>query len=141
MTRSRLLLPLVASLALALPLAACGSDDSSADATATSADGGEGYEIVSDADVAAGIAKSEADMTALSTAGTPSDEQIDELFEDWEGYEGTVKDNDPDTYLALEDALGAFKKAAADADQAGMAKAITDFTAASSAYLTAHPGA
>jgi hypothetical protein len=140
MTRSRLLLTLVASLGLALPHAACGSDGSSSGAAA---DGTEaaGYVIVSDADVAAGIAKSEADMTALSTAGTPSDEQIDELFEDWEGYEGTVKDNDPDTYLALEDALGAFKKAAADADQAGMAKAITDFTAASSAYLTAHPGA
>jgi hypothetical protein len=136
MKRSRLLLTLVASLGLALPLAACGSDGSSSDAAAA-----DSYEIVSDADVAAGIAKSEADMTALSTAGTPSDEQLDELFEDWEGYEGTVKENDPDTYLALEDALGAFKKAAGDTDEAGMVKAITDFTAASSAYLTAHPGA
>lgn len=140
MKRSRVFLPLVATLGLALPLAACGSDDATSDGASAPASSAEGYEIVSDADVAAGIATSEADMAALA-GGTPTDEQVDELFEDWEGYEGTVKKNDPDTYLALEDALGAFKKAAADGDQAGMTKAIEDFTSAAGAYLTAHPGA
>lgn len=145
MKRSRSLIPLVAALALALTLAACGSDEpSSSDATAApgaSAESEGSYEIVSDAEVATGIATSESDMQALATAGKATEEQVDELFEGWEGYEGTVKQNDPDTYLALEDALGAFKKAAAGSDQAGMTKALGDFTTAASAYLADHPAA
>jgi len=131
-------------------LAACGSDSASGSSTTAAASGDTddaavtsdsgAYEIVSDATVAAGIADTITTLTTLSAApATATADAVKDVFEGWESYEGTVKQNDVDTYLALEDALGAFKKAAEAGDQSGLAKATADFSTAASTYLTSHP--
>jgi hypothetical protein len=145
---------LVPVLALApLALAACGSDDdSSTAATAAAApssdessddaadEEGE-YEIVSDAEVATGLADT---ITTLGTLtadpSTATDEAVDEVFEGWERYEGTIKQNEVASYLDFEDALASFKDAAEAGDAAKMAAATETFSTAAAAYLTAHPG-
>jgi len=102
---------------------------------------GETYEIVSDAEVARGLASTIATLTSMSAApATATPDAITEVFDEWYSYEGTIKQNDAASYLSFEDALGAFKKAAESGDQAAMATALTDFTTTSSTYLTAHPG-
>lgn len=143
--------PVLAALVLAgtpALLVACGSDEPASSATTvaassegTGADAEEGYEMVSDAEVAAGFASTIEALSGFSAApATITDEAITEVFEGWEGYEGTVKQNDSDTYLALEDALGAFKKAAGTGDQGAMATALGTFSTTASTYLAAHPG-
>ena len=138
---------LVATLAGGSILTACGSDDPK-ESTATTAAGaeeeeeGEEYEIVSDAAVATGLASTITTLTSMSAApATATAEAITEVFEEWESYEGTIKENDANSYLTFEDALGAFKKAAEAGDQGAMTAATADFSTAASTYLTAHPGA
>jgi len=102
---------------------------------------GESYEIVSDAEVATGLASTIATLTSMSAApATATADAITEVFDGWYSYEGTIKQNDTASYFDFEDALGAFKKAAESGDQAAMATALADFTTTSSTYLTAHPG-
>jgi len=159
----------VAAVLIVTPmLASCGSDDdsdgaaggsSTAPPAATAAgattgesesdeedegeedEEGESYEIVSDAEVATGLASTIATLTSMSAApATATPDAITEVFDAWYSYEGTIKQNDAASYLSFEDALGAFKRAAESGDQAAMATAVADFTTTSSTYLTAHPG-
>jgi hypothetical protein len=126
----------------AILLAACGSDSDSGSS------GNEGTEAaapedvkVPDATVTAGLTASSAAMTSLAarvgSGATAAD--VDELFEQWEGYEGTVKANEVETYLALEDAFAAMKSAIKSDDSAAAKKAAEDFKAAADEYLTKHP--
>ncbi len=147
--RAALLAP---ALVLApLALVACGSDDdSSSNSSATSRsdesadeeaeEEGE-YEIVSDAEVATGLAATIASLGTLAAdPSTATDEAIDEVFEEWESYEGTIKQNEVASYLDLEDALASFKDAAEAGDAAKMATAAGAFSTAAATYLTKHPG-
>jgi hypothetical protein len=116
---------------------ACGSDDDDDESESTE----EGYEIVSDAAVAQGWAQMLGRMAALSAdPGTADEESLEEVHELWEGFEGTVKQNDPDAYLAAEEALDAFLEAGEDGDAAAMASATEKMTTTSATYLAAHPG-
>lgn len=141
---------LVPALSLApLALVACGSDDdASTEATTAPAANDDSdseaegeYEIVSDAEVATGLA---ATITTLGTLAadptTATDEAVDEVFEQWESYEGTVKQNEVASYLDLEDALATFKDAAEAGDAAKMTTATGAFSTAAADYLTKHPG-
>lgn len=144
---------LLAPLLVLAPLVAvaCGSDDdssSSPDATTAAAgssadEGGSGgqYEIVPDAEVAAGLATT---ITTLGTLtadpSTATDEAVDGVFESWESYEGTVKQNEVASYLDLEDALAQFKDGAEAGDAAKMAAATQAFSTAAADYLAKHPG-
>ena len=141
-TRTRWTTLLAAFAVSAILLAACGSDGGSGSAS----EQGTGTEApedvtVPDATVTAGLTTPSADMAALAarvgSGATAAD--VDDLFEDWEQYEGTVKANDVDTYLALEDALAALKSAVKSGDKATAAAAADDFKTAAAAYLAAHP--
>ncbi len=135
----------VASLALAT---GCGDDDDSAegttsaettDAEAESAPGS--YEVVSDAAVASGYGEMLAAMTQLSADPSSADEAaLEGVHETWESFEGTVKQNDSDAYLASEEALDSFLEAGADQDAAAMAAATTKMSETAATYLAAHPG-
>lgn len=136
-------------VAATVGLSACGSDDASSADTATSAtegatedeDEATDYPIVPDAVVTAGLAGTITALTTMSAApATATPEALDAVFTDWSSYEGTVRENDVNTYLTFEDSLGAFKKAAEAGDQAAMNAALADFTTASSTYLAAYPG-
>jgi len=129
-----------ALLAGTLALTACGDDgDSSATSEAATATTEEGHEVVDDATVTAGLTATKAEVLAAAMAGKLDDAGYEEIFEGWEAYEGTVKKNDVNTYLALEDAFAALKKAGAASDTAGMKKAADAIVAAADAYLAKHP--
>jgi hypothetical protein len=81
-------------------------------------------------------------MNALAAGvadGTATDDQFETAHEGWESYEGTVKQNNPEAYLGLEDALAAMQKAIADKDAAAAKQAAADFEADATAYLAEHP--
>jgi ABC-type glycerol-3-phosphate transport system substrate-binding protein len=127
----------------AILLVACGSDskdDSGSASEATEAEAPEDVKVP-DATVTAGLNKSSADMTALAArvGSGATEDDVDELFEDWEQYEGTVKSNEVDTYLALEDAFAAMKSAIKADDAAAAKQAAEDFKAAADGYLAKHP--
>ena len=137
----------VASLAL---VTNCGDDDDAGEATAAAtadATAGEdeaapgSYEVVSDAAVASGYGEMIATMTQLSTDPTSADEAaLEGVHETWESFEGTVKQEDPDAYLASEEALDSFLEAGADQDAAAMAAATAKLSETAATYLAAHPG-
>jgi ABC-type glycerol-3-phosphate transport system substrate-binding protein len=121
-------------------LVACGSDGGSGSSAGTEAAAPEEV-TVPDAVVTAGLNQSAADVTALAArvgSGATTDE-VDALFEDWEKYEGTVKVNDVETYLALEDAYAAMKSAIKSDDAAAAKQAAADFTSAADAYMAKYP--
>jgi hypothetical protein len=135
----------VASLAL---VSACGDDDDSvaasvsATATAEESEAAPGsYEVVSDAAVASGYGEMLATMTQLSADPTSADDAaLEGVHETWASFEGTVKQNDSDAYLASEEALDSFLEAGADQDAAAMAAATAKMSETAATYLAAHPG-
>jgi hypothetical protein len=142
----RLLAVLLAGAALSVFVSACGDDSassSSATSAASSDDTGEPEDvIVPDATVTAGLKQAITDMNALAEGvanGTATDDQFEEVHEGWESFEGTVKQNNPEAYLGLEDALAAMQKAIKDKDAAAAKQAAADFEADATAYLAEHP--
>ncbi|HMK12221.1 MAG TPA: hypothetical protein VK461_11605 [Acidimicrobiales bacterium] len=132
----------LACAAVMVFVSACGDDSgsSSSATTAASAEGTDAPEdvIVSDATVTAGLNQSMADMKSLAEGvanGTATDDQFEDAHEGWESYEGTVKKNNPEAYLGLEDALAAMQKAIGEKDADAAQKASDDFTADATAYL------
>jgi hypothetical protein len=82
-----------------------------------------------------------ATMTQLSADPSSADEAaLEGVHETWESFEGTVKQNDSDAYLASEEALDSFLEAGADQDAAAMAAATTKMSETAATYLAAHPG-
>ena len=142
----RLLAVLLAGAALSVFVSACGDDSgssSSATTAASSDDTGEPEDVVvPDATVTAGLKQSITDMNTLADGvadGTATDDQFEAVHEGWESYEGTVKQNNPEAYLGLEDALAAMQKAIKDKDAAAAKQAAADFEADATAYLAEHP--
>ena len=142
----RLLALGVACVALAVFVSACGDDSgsSSSATTAESSDDAGSPEdvIVPDSQVTAGLNQAIIDMHSLAdgvAAGTATDAQFEDVHEGWESFEGTVKQNDVDGYLALEDALAAMRKAVGEKDAAAAKTAADDFETAATAYLAEHP--
>jgi hypothetical protein len=146
LTTPRLFLSSLALVAMTAGLAACGDDDSTsstdtAEVAETEGTEEEAHEIVSDAAVAAGLAETISAMSVIAEApNSATDENVEAIFEGWEEYEGTIKQNDPDTYLGIEDALGAFKKGAAAADTAAMTSATVELGELAATYLASYPG-
>jgi hypothetical protein len=126
-------------------LAACGSDDARGSATTAAASDGSApvasYVVVSDAAVATGYTNLIAKMTELSAAAASVDKAaLDEVEALWFGFEATVKDKEPDSYLASEESLDAFNTAAEGKDAAAMTAATTKMSTTAAAYLATHPG-
>lgn len=121
------------------PAAGTGSSSSSSSVSSSSSIEGE-YAIVPDAAVTAGFASLQVAMTVTAGLGAavPSD-QLDEIEKLWKGFEGTVKQNEPDSYLQAEEALDAFFDAGKNKDGAGMTAAAAEFKKVADAYLAKHP--
>ncbi len=125
-------------------VAACGSDDDSGsnetEATETEAESPE-EQVVPDSAVANGYADMLAAMTALSADPvSATDDALDAVHETWESFEGTVKQEDSDAYLASEEALDSFLEAGKDGNAVAMAEATAKMSETAAAYLAAHPG-
>ena len=58
----------------------------------------------------------------------------------WSTIEDVVKQNDPNTYLAMEDSFAVLEKAAGDGDAAAAEKGSTAVSSAVQAYLAKYPG-
>ena len=128
----------VAGLALAVP--ACSSSKTSGGSSSTQAPEDQ---LVSAADVAAGLAGiQQLNSTAALTldrdqAGAKA--TLDQVETSWRTIEGTVKHNDVNAYLDFEDALGSLRNGV---DQNNVDKATTAaaaFATHASTYLDTWP--
>ena len=150
----------LAALAAGAALSACGGDDgtASSDAAATSTDNaaagspttaattGESGEdegspeshIAPDAEVTAGLKrlKGVAATVAAAPRGAAAKEAGDRLEHVWEPIEGTVKRNEPDLYLDVEDSF----ELLTNGDAADAKRGAQRLDQAVDAYLAKHPG-
>jgi hypothetical protein len=136
------LAPLAAMVALSVGLAACGGDDndtssgSSSGATTQAAASPEDT-IAPDAAVGAGLVKLKgvAEQVADAPDGDESKEASEGLETVWRPIEGTVKKNEPDLYLDIEDSFE--RLSSGDLDNAK--KGEQSLETAVDAYLAKHP--
>ena len=143
MTRTTALRTSIALLAgFSLLAVSCGDDEtpSAASEAVAEAEAEDGHPIVDDATVTAGLATTGGILTAAVATPDNAAAAWDQAHESWETYEGTIKQNLPDSYLAMEDALAAYETAAEAGDTAALADAAADFQSAAATYLAAYPG-
>ncbi len=142
MTRTTALRTSIALLAgFSLVAASCGDDDTATTATESVAEAEEeGHPIVDDATVTAGLATTGGILTAALATPDNAAAAWDQAHESWETYEGTIRQNMPESYLAMEDALAAYETAAEAGDATALADSAADFQAAAATYLAAYPG-
>jgi hypothetical protein len=138
---------LAALVALGVGLAACGGDDndtSSAGSSAattgaatTQAAASPEDTIAPDAQVGAGLValKGVAEKVADSTDGDESKEASEGLETVWRPIEGTVKKNEPDLYLDIEDSF----ERLSSGDLANAKKGEQALNTAVDSYLDKHP--
>jgi hypothetical protein len=120
-------------------VAACSSDSTSSTSVAATA---PEEHIADDAAVVAGLHNMVETASAIETsvaAGSSVDDAQDQLEVDWQQVEGTVRQNEPDTYLRIEDDLGGLDTSARDGDSAETTRFSSDLAAAIADYLTKHP--
>ena len=96
------------------------------------------------ADVASGLQKIESTAKQIaSTAGTDktkAKELAGELEPVWKTIEGTVKANDPDSYIAFEDAFALLETAADDGDGTKAQQGAGSVSSTVASYLAKYPG-
>jgi iron uptake system EfeUOB component EfeO/EfeM len=131
-----------AMVAMTVALGACGGDDndsgaSSSDAATTQAAASPEDTIAPDAVVGAGLVKLKgvAERVADASDGETSKEAAERLETVWKPIEGTVKKNEPDLYLDVEDSFE--RLSSGDLDNAKQGE--QDLTKAVNAYLAKHP--
>jgi hypothetical protein len=137
---------LAALVALGAGLAACGGDDGGSSSGSTAASGGAATTqaaaspedtIAPDAAVGAGLVKLKA--VAEKVAGAPDGDEAKAAAEGlepvWQPIEGTVKKNEPDLYLDVEDSFERLESG--DLDNAKQGE--QDLEKAVDAYLAEHP--
>jgi len=135
-----------AMVALCVALGACGGDDSdsgssssaaSSSAATTQAAAGPEDTIAPDAAVGAGLVKLKgvAEKVADASDADTSKEAAEGLETVWKPIEGTVKKNEPDLYLDVEDSFE--RLSSGDLDNAKQGE--QDLTKAVDAYLAEHP--
>jgi hypothetical protein len=130
-----------AMLVLSVALGACGGDDGSAGgasgAGATQAGASPEDTIAPDAEVGAGLVKLKgvAEKVADAPDGDASNEAAEGLEEVWEPIEGTVKKNEPDLYIEVEDSFE--RLSSGDLDNAK--KGEQSLVQAVDAYIAKHP--
>lgn len=137
------------ALTAPLGLAACGSSSSSSGSTSNesaesseAAEESEGHEVVPDSEVTAGLAallKLGATAVANVAAGQGSTGDLDAMEAKWASFEGTIKQNEVDLYLEMEDNLANLRSAVKDGDSTAATAAMAALSKASVAYLAKHP--
>ena len=137
---------LMLMLVSAVGLAGCssGGDTSVVPAAPTTAPAAPQAQSASAAEVAAGLRKIDQLAKGIAeSAGTDKaraaslDGQIEPT---WKTIEDTVKANDQDTYLAMEDNFAVLEKAADDGDAAMATKGSAGISSAVQAYLAKYSG-
>ena len=121
-------------------IAACGG--SSSDASSVTIASAE-YEIVSDADVTAGLA----DVTAilltrpglLQSSEADARAAIETMYTRWFEFEGTIRENDKDLYLQMEDGLVGAKIGVQEDRPEKLDEGIAEFGDATTQYQAVHP--
>jgi hypothetical protein len=140
-----LMLMLVGLTAGVVGLAGCSHGGTSGAPTAPSSSAEASQaQPASAADVAAGLRKIDQLAKQIATsAGTDKaragslDSQIEPT---WKPIEDTVKANDQNTYLTMEDNFAVLEKAADDGDAAAAAKGSAAISSAVQAYLAKYSG-
>ena len=136
----------LAGLALValLGLASCGSDIKSSATTAAASGATVAPEDikVTPAVVTAGLTKLPATIaSAIASIGTPEAEaKVDAIEEQWATFEGTVRDTDPDIYLAIEDQLNPVQDQIKAGETAKATATATTLADLFTQYLSKHPG-
>ena len=141
--RGRLAL-VAAMVAIGVTLGACGGDDDSSssaatsDAATTQAAAGPEDTIAPDAAVGAGLVKLKgvAEKVADASDADTSKAAAEGLETVWKPIEGTVKKNEPDLYLDIEDSFQRMESG----DLANAKKGAQSMATAVDAYLAKHPG-
>ena len=133
----------VAVLALALPLSivSCSSGGDSNDSSPTTL--APEQVTVTDAKVTTGLTAmktlfSDASSAVTSGAATASTFP-DQLETQWKQIEGTVKKNEPNVYLDVEDSMSAMSDAIKNKKADAASAASTKFSDAVDTYLAKHP--
>jgi hypothetical protein len=125
-------------------LASCGSDAKSSATTSAAAGGTVAPEDikVGPAVVTAGLTKLPATIaSAIAAIGTPDAEaKVDAIEEQWATFEGTVRDTDPDIYLAIEDQLDPVQDQIKAGDTAKATATAATLSELFTQYTTKHPG-
>ena len=139
----------VVALGVGLSLlgAACSSDskktDTSAGAAAASSSPAPEDVRASATAVTAGLTKIDAITKQIATtAGTDKTKAKDlagQIEPVWRTIEGTLKANDPDSYIAFEDAFAVLEKAVDEGDAAKAQEGATSVSTAVAAYLAKYP--
>lgn len=125
----------------AVLLTGCGSDDDKAASSSSSTPAPESVTTSPEA-VKVGLNKIvgiAADIKAAisdKTRATTLDEGIEPI---WSTIEGTVKHNDSDTYIALEDAFAVLENAVSSSNASKAAAGADAVATAVSAYLAKYP--
>jgi hypothetical protein len=146
---------LAGALALPVGLVACGSDSKSSSTTEAAAsestgarssdedaESEEGHEVVPDAQVTAGLAELEtmgAAVVVAANAGNATTDDVDAMFDKWATFEGTIKQNEVDLYLTMEDSLAGLRAAAEKNDGPAATTSMKALSDAAAAYLAKHP--
>jgi hypothetical protein len=140
------LLLLVASGAAALVGCSAASTGASSSTTpaAAAAPTTEPTEIVSDAQVTAGLATVRGLAAQVTDALGASDQatakaRAKEMYDAWYGFEAAVRKNEKDLYLQMEDGMADIQAGARDAKVDRVNKGIGDLTEGATAYLGKHP--
>jgi hypothetical protein len=136
----RFVAALTACASITLLAAACGSD-SKAVSTTTPGTSPEEH-LADDAAVTAGLGRMTATAATISATvagGTKVDDAQDQLEVDWEQVEGTFRQNEPDLYLSVEEALNGIGTSASTGNAADTGRFSTDLSTAVAAYLAKHP--
>ena len=143
MRRRTLALLTAPTIVLALALAGCSSSSDGGSGVANTTEGSS-YEIVSDAQVAAGLATVQSQLAevvaTLPTDQTGAQALVSQAYDTWYTFEGTIKEHSKNQYLDLEDALGSVKTGTDRNDQARVAQGAAAFDTAAAAYLSQWPG-
>lgn len=143
--RRPLAVGLLAGFALA-GLAACGSSNDGAASTdgasATTAAGAD-YEVVPDAEVAVGLGEVTAMLAALpdlsASSETDARAAVEAMYTRWFEFEGTIRANDKELYLTMEDGLSSAKIGVQENRPNKIDEGIVEFGEAVAAYLTLFP--
>jgi len=134
----------------ALAVAGCSSDPTTQTTAPSSTAAGGGttvpsgeYEIVTDAEVTAGLTEVRKIAAQIKTAlpSNPADASrlSGDMYKRWFTFEGTVRKNDKNLYLQMEDGLAAIKAGVEQNRPDKVDKGIADLESGATAYLAAHP--
>jgi hypothetical protein len=100
--------------------------------------------MLSDAEVAQGL-KDVRDLagraqTLLASDPAGAAAAVEQMYQRWYQFEGTVRKTDKSLYLDMEDALTKIRRGVDQRDTAKIGTGVTDLGAKIGAYLAAHPG-